>query len=150
MAVTALLCLVVGCGKSKENSVSQQENLSATTTPVAKTSAPQRTNDGFSELAASLIQQASKQGLQIDAASSQEALAMLIRVYLLRPDLHKAFGEPDRLNVTMLLQWAAGPGITVEGTNAPTKQKLMPYANIYSSMTKNVTALETPIYATLD
>ena len=44
---------------------------------------------GFAEMAISVMQQASTQGLQIDPGN-KEALALLIRVYLLRGDLHRA------------------------------------------------------------
>ena len=61
-------------------------------------------DSGFAEMATSVMQQASTQGLQIDPAS-REALALLIRVYLVRGDLHRAFGEPEKLNLSALVQW---------------------------------------------
>ncbi len=56
---------------------------------------------GFGEMATGVIQQASTQGLQIDPGS-KEALALLIRVYLLRGDLHRAFGEPGEIKPVRL------------------------------------------------
>lgn len=84
---------------------------------------------GFAEMATSVIQQASTQGLQIDPGS-KEALALLIRVYLVRGDLHRAFGEPEKLNLSALVQWAAGPAVTVDYN----KNKLAPYAKTFASL----------------
>ena len=84
---------------------------------------------GFTEMAISVMQQASTQGLQIDPGS-KEALALLIRVYLLRGDLHRAFGEPEKLNLSALVEWAAGPAVTVDYN----KDRLAPYAQTFSSL----------------
>ena len=149
IVATAIFCVVAGCGKSEEGSTSRPASSVVTQTPEPKTESKRPINDGFGELATSLLQQASTQGLQTDLPANQEALAVLLRVYLLRPDLHKAFGEPDHLNVSTLLQWAAGPGVTVEESNAPTKQKLVPYAAIYTSLAKQVASIDATIYVTL-
>jgi hypothetical protein len=86
-------------------------------------------DSGFGEMATGVMQQASAQGLQIDPAS-KEALALLIRVYLVRGDLHRAFGEPEKLNLSALVQWAAGPAVTVDYN----KNKLAPYAKTFASL----------------
>ena len=86
-------------------------------------------DSGFGEMATSVMQQASAQGLQIDPAS-KEALTLLIRVYLVRGDLHRAFGEPEKLNLSALVEWAAGPAVTVDYN----KDKLAPYAQTFSSL----------------
>jgi DNA-binding SARP family transcriptional activator len=132
------------CDKSEKekSSTSVRPETSAQT---SKSAEPKKvTETGFDEMAASAIKQAASQGLQIDP-SNKEALARLIRIYLVRGDLHKAFGNPEKFNLTALIQWAAGPGLTVDYD----KPKLSPYADALASMSRKTNAAA-PIYVRVE
>ena len=55
-------------------------------------------------------------------------------VFLVRSDLHKGYGAPDQFNLNLLLQWAAGPAITIDGA----KDRLVPYGNVYANLAKQL------------
>jgi len=132
------------CDKSEKekSSTSVRPETSAQTSKGAE---PQKVAEtGFDEMATSVSKQAASQGLQIDP-SNKEALARLIRIYLVRGDLHKAFGNPEKFNLTALIQWAAGPGLTVDYD----KPKLSPYANALASISSKTNAAA-PIYVRVE
>jgi hypothetical protein len=126
--VAFVFLFLAGCGKSEKDSP-KGEQVQGTTRQNSKSAA----DSALSDWSASVIEQAAAQGFQINK-SNQEALAMLLRVYLVRPDLHKGYGAPDQFNLNLLLQWAAGSAVTVDGA----KEFLSPYAATYSSLVKQL------------
>lgn len=80
-------------------------------------------------MVSSVVEQASKQGVQIDSAA-HEALMVLIKVYLVRPDLHQAYGETFDVNLSALVQWAATAGSTVDAN----KNLLAPHVTALGNM----------------
>jgi hypothetical protein len=132
------------CNKS-EKEKSSTGLRPETSAQTSKASEPKKTTEtGFDEMAVSVIEQAARQGLQIDP-SNKEALARLIRIYLVRGDLHKAFGNPEKFNLTALIQWAAGPGLTVDYD----KPKLLPYADVLASISSK-TNTAAPVYVRVE
>jgi hypothetical protein len=137
--MVAVLLAFAGCGKSEQKSSMKAEQAQ----PTSRQNPQSAADSALREWSASVIEQASAQGLKIDA-SNQDALAMLLRVYLVRSDLHKGYGAPDQFNLNLLLQWAAGPAVTIDGA----KDRLLPYANAYASLTKQLEGRQ-PITITL-
>jgi hypothetical protein len=127
--IAAVALIFVACGKSEQKSSAKIEQTQGT--PREN---PQSTADSaLREWSVSMIEQASAQGVKIDI-SNQDALAMLLRVYLVRSDLHKGYGAPDQFNLNLLLQWAAGAAVTIDGA----RDRLLPYANVYTSLAKQL------------
>lgn len=129
--------LASGCDQDnkKTETVNQAKHDSA------ETGSP---GTGFSEMAMSVIKQAAGQGLQIET-SQAELLARLIRIYLVRGDLHQAFGNPEKFNLTGLIQWAADAGVTVDYD----KPKLAPYAGALTALARKTNA-DKPVYVRLE
>ena len=144
IALAIASVFVTACDKSEKETSST--NLRAETSAQTSKAAESKktTETGFDEMAVSVIKQAARQGLQIDP-SNKEALARLIRIYLVRGDLHKAFGNPEKFNLTALIQWAAGPGLTVDYD----KPKLSPYANVLATISRK-TDVAKPIYVRVE
>lgn len=144
MALAIASAFFFSCDKS-EKEKSSTSLTPATSAQTSKGAEPRKaTETGFDEMAASVIKQAARQGLQIDP-SNKDALARLIRIYLVRGDLHKAFGNPEKFNLTALIQWAAGPGLTVDYD----KPKLSPYADVLASISSKTNAAA-PIYVRVE
>jgi hypothetical protein len=127
IAILAVLLILAACDTANQKSGAKPEQ----TQEASRQAPPLAADSAFREWSTSIIEQASAQGRKIDS-SHREALAMLLRVYLVRPDLHKGYGAPDQFNLNLLLQWAAGPAVTIDGA----KDKLQPYANAYSALAK--------------
>lgn len=133
---------LTGCDNDKK----KKGAADATSSTGGQSSAePQaKGGSGFDEMAASVMQQAAAQGLQLDA-SGKEALALVIRIYLTRGELHQIFGNPEKFNLTALIQWAAQYGTTVDHA----KPKLAPHASVLNAMSAK-TNPEKPVFVRVE
>lgn len=64
--------------------------------------------------AASLWSRLPRPFLTALSAHDMAAIEHVLGVYSARSDLHGAFGPPSRLNLTELMRWAGGPGVSID------------------------------------
>ena len=93
----------------------------------------------------SIIHQAKDQGFDITENKYNDLLISVLRIYFMRADLQKAFGGIDRVNISALLAWAAGPGINIDSS----KDTLSKYAVQLTSLSKEIHRLP-DIYVNLE
>ena len=126
--IVAVALALSACGDSKEKS---GESVKSTGASNGQPGAQQQTSDSaLHGMVASLMEQSSKQGVPIDAASNEAALTTLVKIYLVRPDLRQAYGEVFDVNLSALMQWASTAGVNADANKA----LLAPHAGIYAAL----------------
>jgi hypothetical protein len=118
------------CGKS-EDKTTEKPGTGAS----IKNTAERQTgkgDPGLDGMVSGIVEQVAKQGVKIEASEQKEAVTQVIKLYLLRNDLQKAFGEPGDVDFTTMIKWAAVSGTTTDSD----KDKLAAYATPMHSIAK--------------
>jgi len=95
---------------------------------------------------ANSIRQLTKNGIKVNRSPHVEGMfKTLLWIYILRPDLQNAFGGPEKLNLSALIEWAAGPGINIDDA----KKALSFYSDALKLLSKETMRFG-PVYVDLD
>lgn len=86
--------------------------------------------EGDSALIGAISSQMASQGSPIDRLEEGEAIAELIRIYLVRPDLQRRFGPPNTLDLSALIEW----GATIGSSEESTRRELAANANTLTQL----------------
>jgi hypothetical protein len=113
------------CGKSEDKKASAEKPGAAESAKESPGSRTGQADPGLDRMVSAVAEQAAKQGVKIDSAEQKEALRQVIKLYLLRSDLQKAFGGPGDVDFTTMIKWAAVSGTTTDSD----KDKLAAYAS---------------------
>lgn len=123
------------CSKSEDEKSRPNETSGAAQS--SKSTGARQTGSGdagLSGMVLGVIEQLSKQGVKIEGVEKQEALTQVIKLYLIRNDLQKAFGGPGDVDFTTMVKWAAVSGTTTDSD----KDKLAAYATPLRSIAHQI------------